>query len=70
MEGGCGSLILDTLPKTALRKDKYYEIRDSVRPKPEPTFEPDAYRIRSTSAVHTNAALREISFPYDKFYHP
>lgn len=56
MEGAGDSPILDTLPKTALGKDKYNE----MRPKPEPTLEPDTYRIQSTSAVHTDATLRQI----------
>jgi len=51
---------LDTVPKPALGNDKYHEIRDSILPKPEPTLEPDTYRIQSISAVHTNAAFQEI----------
>jgi len=60
MKGDGGSLILDTLPKTALGNDKYHEIHDSVLSKPEPTLESDTYRIQSTSAVHTNGTFQEI----------
>jgi hypothetical protein len=61
MKGGGGSPILDTPPETDLGNDKYHEIQDSVRPKLEPTLEPDTYRIQGTSVVHTKQRLRRFN---------